>query len=171
MVTVVPYHYTFEQVKACRPDGVVFSNGPGDPITLKYLFPEVKQISEAFPSLGICLGHQLLALAHGGKTEKLRYGHRGGNHPVKELETGKVQMTSQNHGYVVVDASIDQSIFTITYRNVNDGSIEGLKHVELPIMSVQFHPEAHSGPHDTSYIFQGFLQQVIKIGEMKYAVK
>lgn len=169
-VTIVPYSFTFEQMKALNPDGVLFSNGPSDPMALQPWFSDIKEISSTYPSLGICLGHQLIALAHGAKTEKLRYGHRGANHPVKELETGKVKITSQNHGYVVVDESIDQSKFSITYRNVNDGSIEGLKHAHLPIQTVQFHPEAHPGPSDTEHILQLFIGQLRTIGEMNYAV-
>jgi carbamoyl-phosphate synthase small subunit len=169
-VTIVPYSITFEHMKAINPDGVLFSNGPSDPMVLQPWFSDIEKISNTFPSLGICLGHQLIALAHGAKTEKLKYGHRGGNHPVKELETGKVKVTSQNHSYVVVDESIDQSKFRITYRNVNDGSIEGLKHAYLPIQTVQFHPEAHPGPSDTEHIFQSFIEQLRTIGELKYAV-
>jgi carbamoyl-phosphate synthase small subunit len=169
-VTVVPHNFKYEQMKALNPDGVLFSNGPGDPMSLQGMFSDIKQISESFPSLGICLGHQLIALAHGAQTEKLIYGHRGGNHPVKELETGKVKMTSQNHGYVVVDESIDQTKFTVTYRNVNDRSIEGLRHRDLLIQSVQFHPEAHPGPSDTDYIFQAYIQQLQQVGEMNYAI-
>jgi carbamoyl-phosphate synthase small subunit len=169
-VTIVPHTITYEQMKFLNPDGVVFSNGPGDPMSLQPWFSDIKRISKSFASLGICLGHQLIALAHGAKTEKLKYGHRGGNHPVKELETGKVRMTSQNHGYVVVDESIDQQIFKVTYRNVNDKSIEGLKHSWLPIQTVQFHPEAHPGPSDTAYIFEAFIHHLRTIGEMSYAV-
>lgn len=169
-VTVVPYSITYQEMKDINPDGVLFSNGPGDPMALQPWFSDIKRISESFPSLGICLGHQLIALAHGAKTEKLKYGHRGGNHPVKELETGKVRVTAQNHGYVVIDESIDQQIFNVTYRNVNDRSIEGLKHSSLPIQTVQFHPEAHPGPSDTAYIFDSFIQHLRTIGDMTYAV-
>lgn len=168
-VSVVPHNFSYEQMKALNPDGVLFSNGPGDPMTLEKYFAEIKKISSSFKTMGICLGHQLIALAHGAKTEKLKYGHRGGNHPVKEIETGKVRMTSQNHGYVVVDESIDEKVFKVTYRNVNDGSIEGLKHVQFPIQTVQYHPEAHPGPSDTAYIFEQFIQQLAKVGDMKYA--
>jgi carbamoyl-phosphate synthase small subunit len=170
-VTVVPYTFTYEQMKTLNPDGVLFSNGPGDPMSLQEYFQEIKKISESFPSLGICLGHQLIALAHGATTAKLKYGHRGGNHPVKALETGKVCMTSQNHSYVVMDESINHEVFNVTYRNVNDKSIEGLKHITLPIETVQFHPEAHPGPSDTAYIFEGFIQQLVKVGDMNYAIK
>ncbi len=168
-VTIVPYTYSYEQVKSLQPDGVLFSNGPGDPSELQPFFLNIKRISESFPSLGICLGHQLIALANGAKTEKLKFGHRGGNHPVKELQTGKVWMTSQNHGYVVVEESIDPQLFQITYRNVNDRSIEGMKHRYLPIQSVQFHPEAHAGPSDTEYIIEAFIHQLIDLGVNNYA--
>ncbi|MCM3569448.1 carbamoyl phosphate synthase small subunit [Neobacillus mesonae] len=170
-VTVVPYHTTFEEVKALNPDGVLFSNGPGDPKALKQWFPEIKKISQYFPTLGICLGHQLIALAYGAETEKLAYGHRGGNHPVKELMTGKVKITAQNHSYVVKDESIDNKVFDVTYRNVNDRSIEGLKHKHYPVQTVQFHPEAHPGPSDTEYILKGFVNQIASLGETQYAVK
>ncbi len=170
-VTIVPYNTTFEKIKALNPDGVLFSNGPGDPMALKKWFPEIKKISQQFPTLGICLGHQLIALAYGAKTEKLAYGHRGGNHPVKELMTGKVKITAQNHGYVVVDESIDNQVFDVTYRNVNDRSIEGLKHRHYPIQTVQFHPEAHPGPSDTAHILTEFVCQITSAGEAQYAIK
>ncbi|MBU9714030.1 carbamoyl phosphate synthase small subunit [Evansella tamaricis] len=162
-VMVVPYHYTFEQVKALNPDGVLLSNGPGDPMELKPWFSEIKKMTETWPTLGICLGHQLIALSHGARTKKLAFGHRGGNHPVKELLTGKVRMTSQNHGYVVVEDSVNEGAFQVLFRNVNDGTVEGLKHKSLPIQSVQFHPEAHPGPTDTEYIFDQFMEQVSQV--------
>ncbi|XJZ27913.1 carbamoyl phosphate synthase small subunit [Bacillota bacterium Lsc_1132] len=170
-VTVVPYNTTFEQVKALSPDGVLFSNGPSDPMELKPWLPEIKKMTEHFPSLGICLGHQLIALAYGAKTKKLAYGHRGANHPVKELLTGKVKITAQNHSYVVMDESINQQVFDITYRNVNDQSIEGLKHVRYPIQTVQFHPEAHPGPSDTAHILTDFVKQISSLGETRYAIR
>jgi carbamoyl-phosphate synthase small subunit len=169
-VTVVPYNTPFEKVKALAPDGVLLSNGPSDPMELKQWFPEIKRITQHYPTLGICLGHQLIALAYGAKTTKLAYGHRGGNHPVKELMTGKVKITAQNHGYVVVDESIDTNVFKITYRNVNDRSIEGLKHVKYPIQTVQFHPEAHPGPSDTAHILTEFVSQITSMGETRYAI-
>lgn len=168
-VTVVPYHTSLQQIKALRPDGVLLSNGPGDPMELQPWFKGIKKITQHYPTLGICLGHQLIALAYGAKTSKLAYGHRGANHPVKELQTGKVKITSQNHGYVVVDESINKNVFQVTYRNVNDQSIEGLMHVNLPIQSVQFHPEAHSGPNDTVQIFKHFVQRITAIGDICYA--
>lgn len=170
-VTIVPYHTPFEKIKDLNPDGVLFSNGPGDPMELKRWFPEIKKISQHYPSLGICLGHQLIALSYGAKTEKLTYGHRGGNHPVKELLTGKVKITAQNHGYIVVEDSIDTQEFQITYRNVNDQSVEGLKHRYYPIETVQFHPEAHPGPSDTAYILTKFVKNITSLGETCYAIK
>lgn len=170
-VSVVPYNTSFEKIKALNPDGVLLSNGPGDPMALKKWFPEIKKISQHYPTLGICLGHQLIALAYGAKTEKLAYGHRGGNHPVKELNTGKVKITAQNHGYVVVDNSIDGNVFDVTYRNVNDKSIEGLQHKTFQIQTVQFHPEAHPGPSDTAHILTEFVTQIASMGETCYAVK
>ncbi|GAA0377209.1 carbamoyl phosphate synthase small subunit [Bacillus horti] len=173
-VTVMPYNTTLEQVKELQPDGVLLSNGPGDPMALEEQFVHIRDISAAFPTLGICLGHQLLALAYGAKTEKMHFGHRGGNHPVKELETGKVRMTSQNHGYVVLEEGIEETPFSITYLNVNDRTVEGLKHKALPIQTVQFHPEAHPGPSDTAYVFESFIHAMEKeterVGEMTYAV-
>jgi carbamoyl-phosphate synthase small subunit len=168
-VTVVPYDTSFEQIQRLQPDGVLYSNGPGDPMTLEAYFEDIKKITEAYPSMGICLGHQLIALAHGAKTDKLKYGHRGGNHPVKHLPTGKVAITAQNHGYVVVKESIPDT-FDVTYVNVNDQSIEGLAHRHLPIQTVQFHPEAHPGPSDTAYQFKTFIQQMSKVGDVNYAI-
>ncbi|WP_163971409.1 carbamoyl phosphate synthase small subunit [Oceanobacillus halotolerans] len=160
-VTIVPYHTSFEDIQAMDPDGVLISNGPGDPMELLAFLPTVKAITKTYPTLGICLGHQLIALAYGGKTKKMPFGHRGSNHPVKDVSTGKVHMTSQNHGYVVLEESIDPQQFQITFRNVNDRTLEGIRHWMLPVQSVQFHPEAHPGPSDTEFIFNHFIQQVI----------
>ncbi|MGJ9383356.1 carbamoyl phosphate synthase small subunit [Salipaludibacillus sp. CF4.18] len=163
-VSIVPYNTSFEEIEALSPDGILLSNGPGDPMEMAPFFPQIRALTEKYPTLGICLGHQLIALAYGGKTKKMPFGHRGGNHPVKELLTGKVRMTSQNHGYVVVEESIDQQSFQVLFKNVNDRSLEGMKHVSLPIQSVQFHPEAHPGPSDTAYIFNDFIHQVVTSG-------
>lgn len=167
-VTVAPYHITFDQLRSLQPDGVVFSNGPGNPEALDPWFSEVKKISAVYPTLGICLGHQVLALAYGAKTEKLTYGHRGGNHPVKDMQSGKVFVTSQNHGYVIREDSLNATDLTVTFKNVNDGTVEGLRHRHLPIYTVQFHPEAHPGPTDTAYIFEQYIN-VLQNGVLNYA--
>ncbi|RYL94371.1 carbamoyl phosphate synthase small subunit [Sporolactobacillus sp. THM7-4] len=170
-VTVVPYNTSFETLASLDPDGVLLSNGPGDPMQLSSLFGELKKITSSYPTLGICLGHQLVASAYGAKTGKLLFGHRGANHPVKETATGKVWMTSQNHSYVVTKESINKDIFTVTYLNVNDGSVEGLKHNSLPIETVQYHPEAHPGPCDTHPVFKRFIDTIKEIkGEATHAV-
>jgi carbamoyl-phosphate synthase small subunit len=168
-VTVVPFDTPFAQIEELQPDGLLFSNGPGDPADLLAYCGEWRKAAEKYPTLGICLGHQVLALMFGAKTKKLAFGHRGSNHPVKELATGKVYMTSQNHGYVVMEETLDKRQLAVTYRNVNDGSVEGLRHLTLPISSVQFHPEAHPGPQDTSHIFHQFLQSMRVIGAKSYA--
>jgi len=168
-VTVVPFDTPLTQIHALQPDGLVFSNGPGDPVELLAYCSEWRKAVEQYPTLGICLGHQVIALMFGGATEKLAYGHRGSNHPVKELATGKVYMTSQNHGYVVKEKSWNKRELEVTYRNVNDGTVEGLRHLHLPVMSVQFHPEAHPGPNDTSHLFQQFLQSMRVMGAKHYA--
>ncbi|MFD1849939.1 carbamoyl phosphate synthase small subunit [Oceanobacillus bengalensis] len=167
-VTIVPYNTEFETIASLHPDGVLISNGPGDPLALTAVLPTIKALTKNFPTLGICLGHQLIVLAYGGKTEKMPFGHRGGNHPVKDLATGKVYITAQNHGYVVIADSVDKENFQISFQNVNDKTVEGIKHVHLPVQSVQFHPEAHSGPSDTEYIFKDFIQQVVTLGGRRY---
>lgn len=159
-VTVVPYSFTFEQIASLKPDGVLFSNGPGNPEELASFYPVIKQLTETYPSLGICLGHQLIALAHGATTTKLLYGHRGGNHPVKDLVTNKIYMTSQNHGYEVMHHSLIRTPFMVTHENVNDRTVEGIIHTSLPVCGVQFHPEAHAGPSDTSFMIESFISTV-----------
>ncbi|GGD20710.1 carbamoyl phosphate synthase small subunit [Pontibacillus salipaludis] len=159
-VTVVPYSSSYEWISSLNPDGVLFSNGPGNPEELSYYYPTIKKLSESYPCLGICLGHQLLALSHGASTTKLHYGHRGGNHPVKNLKTNKVYITSQNHGYEVMESSLVHTSFTATHLNVNDRTVEGMVHTRLPVLGVQFHPEAHAGPSDTSFILKEFIQLV-----------
>jgi carbamoyl-phosphate synthase small subunit len=168
-VTVVPYSVTYKEATAINPDGVLLSNGPGDPKEMMPRLPELRKIVEQYPTLGICLGHQLIALMYGCDTGRLPYGHRGSNHPVKDLMTGKVYMTSQNHGYTVKEDSINKKQLNVAFINVNDKSVEGLKHRFLPISSIQFHPEAHPGPSDTHHIFEQFIQKCEMIGEKSYA--
>ncbi|WP_026699938.1 carbamoyl phosphate synthase small subunit [Salibacterium aidingense] len=166
-VTVVPYDAEEEEIAALKPDGLLFSNGPGNPKQLTPLLQRYRRLSQTYPSLGICLGHQLLALAYGGDTEKLRFGHRGANQPVQDTHSNRVFMTSQNHSYVVKEDSLPAGEFTIQYKNINDQSIEGLSHMTHDITTVQFHPEAHPGPADSEEIFDQFLEQLKNKGREK----
>lgn len=168
-VTIVPYNVTLKEIDDLGVDGVFLSNGPGDPKDLAPQLPELKGIVEKYPTMGICMGHQLISLIFGCDTARLPYGHRGSNHPVKDLKTGKVYITSQNHGYVVKEESLEGSPLRMTFRNVNDKSTEGVEHESLPIFSVQFHPEAHAGPTDTTYLFDKFVKQCQATGEKSYA--
>ena len=154
-LTVFPANATAEEILNINPDLVFLSNGPGDPQDIPESIETIKQLVGKKPIVGICLGHQLLALALGGKTGKLKFGHRGCNHPVKDLETNKVTITSQNHGYVVTELPQD---VVETHVNINDETVEGMKHKSLPIFSVQFHPEACAGPQDSEYIFDKFME-------------
>jgi carbamoyl-phosphate synthase small subunit len=156
-LTVVPSSYSAAQVLELNPDGIFLSNGPGDPAAVKYAIENLKLLIGKKPIFGICLGHQLLGLALGGKTFKLKFGHRGANHPVKNLQTGEIEITSQNHGFAVDPASLDPSAIEITHVNLNDNTNEGLRHKELPVFSVQYHPEASPGPHDSDYLFARFV--------------
>ncbi|MCM3086472.1 carbamoyl phosphate synthase small subunit [Bhargavaea ginsengi] len=156
-VTVVPYHHSIQGIRGLNPDGVVISNGPGNPEHAADQIEKIRELTDSFPTLGICLGHQLIAMAYGAKTTKLHFGHRGGNHPVKDLTTGKTYITSQNHGYVVQEETIDNDLFEVSFRNINDGSVEGLLHKKKPVLAVQFHPEGHPGPLDTVFIFEQFV--------------
>jgi carbamoyl-phosphate synthase small subunit len=154
-VTVVPGTATADEVLAHRPDGVFLSNGPGDPEPLRYAIDTISALVEKVPVFGICLGHQLLALACGARTFKLKFGHRGANQPVLNLDTGRVEITSQNHGFAVDEASLPDHL-EVTHRNLNDQTIEGIRHRRRPAFSVQYHPEASAGPHDSNYLFAEF---------------
>ena len=160
-VTVVPYNTTAEEVIKQNPDGVMLSNGPGDPADNVGVIEEIRKLCEygKIPIFGICLGHQMLALARGAKTSKLKYGHRGGNHPVKDTATNRVYITSQNHGYAVENTSLP-SFAKMSFFNVNDGTVEGVDYTDIPAFSVQFHPEACGGPHDTNFLFDRFLKMM-----------
>ena len=161
-VTVVPASTPAKDVLAMKPDGVFLSNGPGDPEPVTNAIEAVRELLGHVPLFGICLGHQIMALALGFATYKLKYGHRGINHPVKNLATGQVEVTSQNHGFAVEAASVDESIATISHINLNDDTVEGLKCTTLPAYSVQYHPEASPGPHDARYLFEEFIRMMEK---------
>ncbi|WP_077611551.1 carbamoyl phosphate synthase small subunit [Clostridium sp. Marseille-P2415] len=160
-VTVYPASAKAEEILASDPDGIMLSNGPGDPKECTGIIAEVRKLYESrVPIFAICLGHQLMALATGADTHKLKYGHRGGNHPVKDLETGRVYISSQNHGYVVDMDTIDPAVAVPAFINVNDGTNEGLKYTDKNIFTVQYHPEACPGPQDSSYLFDRFLNMM-----------
>jgi carbamoyl-phosphate synthase small subunit len=159
-VMVVPYDTTAEQIRRLNPDGIQLSNGPGDPKDVGVAVNTIRELLGEYPIFGICLGHQLLALACGADTEKLKFGHRGGNHPVKDLVSGRCYITSQNHGYTVREDSIAGTGLEITHINNNDKTIEGLRHTKYPAFSVQYHPEASPGPFDSSYLFDDFLAMI-----------
>ena len=160
-MTVVPATADIEQILAYKPDGVFLSNGPGDPAaTGKYAIPVIQALLDAgLPIFGICLGHQMLALALGAKTKKMLFGHRGANHPVKALRTGKVEITSQNHGFEVIIDSLPEGV-TATHVSLFDGTLEGLEVTGKPVFSVQHHPEASPGPQDSQYLFQRFVEMI-----------
>ena len=160
-VTVYPADTTADEIISSNPDGIMLSNGPGDPAECTSIIKEIKKLYETdIPIFAICLGHQLMALATGGTTYKLKYGHRGGNHPVKDLQTGRVYISSQNHGYVVDEDKIDPNVAVPAFKNVNDGTNEGLAYVGKNIFTVQFHPEACPGPQDSGYLFDRFLEMM-----------
>jgi carbamoyl-phosphate synthase small subunit len=165
-VTILPGTATVEDVLAQQPDGVFLSNGPGDPEPLEYAIRTIRGLLGKKPIFGICLGHQLLGLACGARTFKLKFGHRGANHPVQNLDTGAVEITSQNHGFAVAEDSMP-AFLRVTHRSLNDGTVEGLAHRDVSAFSVQYHPEASAGPHDSHYLFRRFLESM----EARAAVK
>ena len=177
-VTVLPYNTKAEEIISLSPDGLMLSNGPGDPAENVNIIEEIRKICDwnknlpagkkHIPIFGICLGHQMLALARGAKTSKLKYGHRGGNHPCKDVKSGRVYITSQNHGYAVENASLPPYA-KMSFFNVNDGTVEGLEYTDIPAFSVQFHPEACGGPHDTNFLFDKFISMIS--GEVGNAIK
>ena len=159
-VTVVPAETTADDVLALKPDGVFLSNGPGDPEPVDYAVKAIRDLMGRVPVFGICLGHQLCGLALGGKTYKLKFGHHGGNHPVRNNATGKVEITAHNHNFAVDPDSINANEVELTHVDLNDQTLEGLRHKTLPLFSVQYHPEAAPGPHDSHYLFRDFRRMM-----------
>lgn len=159
-VTIVPYNTSFTTIQSLKPDGIFLSNGPGDPENAVEVIDLVKKAKGKYPIFGICLGHQMISLAYGATTYKLKFGHRGGNHPVKNLETGKIEITSQNHSYAVNNESINNTPLKITHINVLDNTIEGVECKEDKVFSVQYHPESAPGPQDSSYLFDKFIEMM-----------
>lgn len=161
-VMVVPATASAAEILHLKPDGLLLSNGPGDPAALPYVVKTAKELLEKLPIFGICLGHQVLGQAFGGKTYKLKFGHHGGNHPVKDLKTDKVYITVQNHGFCVDIDSLNKKDIELTHVNLNDQTLEGMRHKKLPVFSVQFHPESAPGPHDAEYLFGNFISMMEK---------
>ena len=160
-VTVYPAYTKAEEIIAANPDGIMLSNGPGDPKECVEIIEELKKLfATNIPIFGICLGHQLMALANGADTKKMKYGHRGANHPVKDLKTGKVYISSQNHGYMVMEDSLNRDIAEVSFINVNDGTLEGVHYLGKNVMTVQFHPEACPGPNDSEFLFEEFINMM-----------
>ena len=161
-MTVVPADTSAEEVLALKPDGIFLSNGPGDPASMIAVVDEIKKLTESeVPMFGICLGHQILGQVFGGETFKMKFGHRGGNQPIKDLTTGKVEITSHNHGFAVDPDSLPADV-EVTHVNLNDNTVAGLRHKTLPIFSVQYHPESAPGPHDSEYLFERFIELMSK---------
>ena len=159
-VTIVPYNTTAKEIESLKPDGVFLSNGPGDPEDVKEVIKLVKELRGKYPIFGICLGHQMISLAYGAKTYKLKFGHRGGNHPVLNLETDKIEITSQNHSYAVDEKSLEKTDLVATHKNILDNTIEGVECKKDKVFSVQYHPESAPGPQDSGYLFDKFIQNL-----------
>ena len=159
-VTIVPWNTAAETIESFRPDGIFISNGPGDPMDAEPVIETIKGLRGKYPIFGICLGHQIIALAYGAKTYKLKFGHRGGNHPVRDLEKNRVFITSQNHGYMVLSDTVDPAVAEVSHINVNDGTCEGLRYKRPNCFTTQFHPEANAGPKDTEYLFNRFIDSM-----------
>ena len=159
-ITVVPYDTSAEEIIALDPDGLFISNGPGDPENVTPVIETLKALRGKLPIFGICLGHQLIALSYGAKTYKLKFGHRGGNHPVKDLTTGKIEITSQNHSYAVDKASVEGTGLQVSHINLLDDTVEGLMAPEDRCFSVQYHPESAPGPQDSTYLFDRFIKNM-----------
>lgn len=160
-VTIYPAETQADTILQQKPDGIMLTNGPGDPKECQEIIAQIKRLADSqIPIFAICLGHQLMALAHGADTHKMKYGHRGANHPVKDLCSGKVSITSQNHGYVVTEQSVPHAVARVRFVDVNDQTIEGLSYIGKPIETVQFHPEASPGPEDTAYLFDEFISRM-----------
>lgn len=168
-VVVMPGTSSAAEVLACQPDGVMLSNGPGDPEPLSYAQQTVRDLLGKLPIFGICLGHQILALACGARTYKLKFGHRGANQPVQHLDTQKIEITAQNHGFAVEESSLPSQL-RVTHRHMNDNTVAGIAHRELPAFGVQYHPEASSGPHDSQYLFGLFREMILKFKESSCGV-
>ena len=164
-VTVVPFDTTAEEIMKLRPDGLFLSNGPGDPENVQPVISVVKELCGKLPIFGICLGHQMISLALGAQTFKMKFGHRGGNHPVMNLETGKIEITSQNHSYAVSVDSLEGTPLTLTHKNLLDNTAEGVESAENKIFSVQYHPESAPGPLDRTYLFDKFISLMSKEAE------
>ena len=156
-MTIVPYNTPAEKIKELKPDGIFLSNGPGDPENVTEVIETVKKLKGKYPIFGICLGHQIISLAYGAKTYKLKFGHRGGNHPVINLKTGKIEITSQNHSYAVDEKSLKNTKLEVTHKNILDNTIEGVECKKDKVFSVQYHPESAPGPQDSSYLFDKFI--------------
>ena len=161
-ITVFPYNASFSDIMRINPEGLLLSNGPGDPKVLTYVIENVKKLIKVLPTFGICLGHQIIALATGCDTYKMKYGHRGGNHGIYDIDRDRAYITSQNHGYAIIPRSIENKGMQLTHINLNDNTVEGIKHKVLPIFSVQFHPEGAPGPTDTEYLFDKFITLIEK---------